>query len=102
MTKKMVNITMYGDGSQKTIVTGNKNFADGVQTFRTATFGIVMIPLTLSLTTTFCHIMWFSIQSESIIVDQIASWKLGIDEYLMLPSLGIRLNSSFLLAARMT
>ncbi|KAL3586074.1 hypothetical protein D5086_012941 [Populus alba] len=39
VTKKMVNITMYGDGSQKTIVTGNKNFADGVQTFRTATFG---------------------------------------------------------------
>jgi len=47
VTKKMVNITMYGDGSQKTIVTGNKNFADGVQTFRTATFGILMIPLTL-------------------------------------------------------
>ncbi|KAJ6407349.1 hypothetical protein OIU84_010788 [Salix udensis] len=38
VTKKMANITMYGDGSQKTIVTGNKNFADGVQTFRTATF----------------------------------------------------------------
>ncbi|KAH8482515.1 hypothetical protein H0E87_029817 [Populus deltoides] len=46
VTKKMANITIYGDGSQKTIVTGNKNFADGVQTFRTATFGI-LIALTL-------------------------------------------------------
>ncbi|KAJ6372938.1 hypothetical protein OIU76_027303 [Salix suchowensis] len=43
VTKKMANITMYGDGSQKTIVTGNKNFADGVQTFRTATFGIALL-----------------------------------------------------------
>ncbi|CAK7352270.1 unnamed protein product [Dovyalis caffra] len=42
VTKKMVNVTMYGDGSQKTVVTGNKNFVDGVQTFRTATFGILI------------------------------------------------------------
>ncbi|KAJ6957475.1 pectinesterase/pectinesterase inhibitor 45 [Populus alba x Populus x berolinensis] len=41
VTKKMANITIYGDGSQKTIVTGNKNFADGVQTFRTATFAVL-------------------------------------------------------------
>ncbi|KAK7347928.1 hypothetical protein VNO80_22471 [Phaseolus coccineus] len=38
ITKKMQNITMYGDGSQKTIVTGNKNFRDGVRTFLTASF----------------------------------------------------------------
>ncbi|XP_030530437.1 putative pectinesterase/pectinesterase inhibitor 45 [Rhodamnia argentea] len=38
VTKKMVNVTMYGDGSQKTIVTGNKNFVDGVRTFKTASF----------------------------------------------------------------
>ncbi|BAT76931.1 hypothetical protein LR48_Vigan01g287600 [Vigna angularis] len=38
VTKKMQNITMYGDGSQKTIVTGNKNFRDGVRTFLTASF----------------------------------------------------------------
>ncbi|KAI3417064.1 LEA_2 domain-containing protein [Psidium guajava] len=38
VTKKMVNVTMYGDGSQKTIVTGNKNFVDGVRTFQTASF----------------------------------------------------------------
>ncbi|KAI3801249.1 hypothetical protein L1987_29353 [Smallanthus sonchifolius] len=41
VTKDMVNITMYGDGSQKTIVTGNKNFADGVPTFLTATFAAI-------------------------------------------------------------
>uniref|UniRef100_A0A5B7C2I7 Pectinesterase n=1 Tax=Davidia involucrata TaxID=16924 RepID=A0A5B7C2I7_DAVIN len=38
VTKKMVNVTMYGDGSQKTVITGNKNFIDGVRTFQTATF----------------------------------------------------------------
>ncbi|GKC10354.1 putative pectinesterase/pectinesterase inhibitor 45 [Tanacetum coccineum] len=41
ITKNMVNITMYGDGSQKTIVTGNKNFKDGVPTFLTATFAAI-------------------------------------------------------------
>lgn len=39
VTKKMVNVTMYGDGSQKSIITGSKNFVDGVRTFQTATFG---------------------------------------------------------------
>ncbi|GAV70988.1 Pectinesterase domain-containing protein [Cephalotus follicularis] len=38
LAKNMVNVTMYGDGSQKTIVTGSKNFVDGVSTFKTATF----------------------------------------------------------------
>ncbi|KAF5187777.1 Pectinesterase [Thalictrum thalictroides] len=38
VTKDMVNVTMYGDGSMKTIVTGSKNFVDGVRTFQTATF----------------------------------------------------------------
>lgn len=35
----MINITMFGDGSRKTIVTGSKNFVEGVKTFHTATFG---------------------------------------------------------------
>lgn len=39
VTKKMVNLTIYGDGSQKTMVTGNKNLADGVRIYDTATFG---------------------------------------------------------------
>ncbi|XP_023530461.1 putative pectinesterase/pectinesterase inhibitor 45 [Cucurbita pepo subsp. pepo] len=38
ITKKMVNVTMYGDGSQKSMISGNKNFADGVRTFQTASF----------------------------------------------------------------
>ncbi|CAI9297558.1 unnamed protein product [Lactuca saligna] len=41
VTKKMVNVTMYGDGSQKTIITGKKNFVDGVPTFQTATFAAI-------------------------------------------------------------
>lgn len=39
VTKEMANVTMYGDGSQKSVVTGSKNFVDGVPTFQTATFG---------------------------------------------------------------
>ncbi|CAN0901214.1 Probable pectinesterase/pectinesterase inhibitor 13 [Linum grandiflorum] len=39
--KRMENITMYGDGSQKSIVTGSKNFADGVRTLQTATFVVL-------------------------------------------------------------
>lgn len=38
ITKKMVNVTMYGEGSQKSIITGSKNFVDGVPTYQTATF----------------------------------------------------------------
>ncbi|PKA62141.1 Putative pectinesterase/pectinesterase inhibitor 45 [Apostasia shenzhenica] len=38
VTKKMANVTMVGDGGNKTIITGDKNFVDGVRTFLTATF----------------------------------------------------------------
>ena len=38
ITRQMPNVTMTGDGSKKTIVTGKKNFIDGVTTFKTATF----------------------------------------------------------------
>ncbi|XP_028759981.1 probable pectinesterase/pectinesterase inhibitor 13 [Neltuma alba] len=37
---RMVNLTLYGDGSQKSIITGNKNFVDGVRTFQTASFAV--------------------------------------------------------------
>ncbi|XP_021750100.1 pectinesterase-like [Chenopodium quinoa] len=40
ITKKMANITMFGEGSQKSMVTGNKNFVDGVRTFETATVAV--------------------------------------------------------------
>ncbi|CAL9777541.1 unnamed protein product [Musa acuminata subsp. burmannicoides] len=39
--KNTWNITMYGDGEQKTIVTGSKNFIDGVKTYHTATFAAI-------------------------------------------------------------
>ncbi|KAE9601560.1 putative pectinesterase [Lupinus albus] len=41
ITKKMQNITLYGEGSQKSIITGNKNFRDGVRTFLTASFVVL-------------------------------------------------------------
>jgi hypothetical protein len=43
VTKKMVNLTMYGDGGLKSIITGNKNFVDGVRTFQTASFGMYIL-----------------------------------------------------------
>ncbi|XP_028791427.1 pectinesterase-like [Neltuma alba] len=36
--KNAVNILMYGEGAGKTVITGNKNFVDGVKTMQTATF----------------------------------------------------------------
>ncbi|KMT03431.1 hypothetical protein BVRB_8g191160 [Beta vulgaris subsp. vulgaris] len=41
VTKKMKNITMFGEGSQKSVITGNKNFVDGVRTYETATFAVM-------------------------------------------------------------
>ncbi|RZS02984.1 hypothetical protein BHM03_00033107 [Ensete ventricosum] len=38
--KDKANVLMYGDGSKKTVVTGSKNYVDGVQTVDTATFGL--------------------------------------------------------------
>uniref|UniRef100_A0A0D9XE12 Pectinesterase n=1 Tax=Leersia perrieri TaxID=77586 RepID=A0A0D9XE12_9ORYZ len=40
ITKKMANVTVYGDGARKSVVTGNKNFVDGLTTFKTATFTV--------------------------------------------------------------
>ncbi|KAK9671758.1 hypothetical protein RND81_12G052800 [Saponaria officinalis] len=39
--KKMMNVILIGDGNTKTIITGNKNFAGGVQTFKTATVAAI-------------------------------------------------------------
>ncbi|CAL9133659.1 unnamed protein product [Musa textilis] len=42
------NLTMYGDGPDKTIVTGSKNYVDGVRTFKSATFATVSFTATAS------------------------------------------------------
>uniref|UniRef100_A0A0D9ZN44 Pectinesterase n=1 Tax=Oryza glumipatula TaxID=40148 RepID=A0A0D9ZN44_9ORYZ len=38
--RRMANITMYGDCSKKSIITGSKNIADGVRIWKTATFAV--------------------------------------------------------------
>ncbi|EPS72184.1 pectinesterase family protein, partial [Genlisea aurea] len=38
--KKVNNVVIYGDGPEKTRVVNNKNYADGVQTFHTATLAV--------------------------------------------------------------
>ncbi|KAI4352786.1 hypothetical protein L6164_007006 [Bauhinia variegata] len=38
--KNMTHVVMVGDGGEKTRITGNKNFIDGVNTFKTATVAV--------------------------------------------------------------
>ncbi|WVZ57214.1 hypothetical protein U9M48_007624 [Paspalum notatum var. saurae] len=40
VSNRMGNITMYGDGSKRSIVTGSKNIVDGIRMWRTATFSV--------------------------------------------------------------
>ncbi|KAG0523834.1 hypothetical protein BDA96_07G157100 [Sorghum bicolor] len=40
ITRAMENVTMYGDGAMKTVITGSRNFADGLTTYKTATFNV--------------------------------------------------------------
>ncbi|XP_019196666.1 PREDICTED: pectinesterase-like [Ipomoea nil] len=41
ITKKMANLTIYGEGSKKSIITGSKNYVDGIPTYQTATFAVM-------------------------------------------------------------
>ena len=49
ITKTMVNVTLLGDGSKKSIVTGKKNFVDGLTTFKTATFSKLDLRLIITI-----------------------------------------------------
>lgn len=40
VTKDMTYVVFVGDGGKKTRITGNKNFIDGITTYRTATVGM--------------------------------------------------------------
>uniref|UniRef100_J3LPJ5 Pectinesterase n=1 Tax=Oryza brachyantha TaxID=4533 RepID=J3LPJ5_ORYBR len=40
ITNRMANITMYGDGSKMSIITGSKSIADGTRMWKTATFAV--------------------------------------------------------------
>ncbi|KAK7334556.1 hypothetical protein VNO80_26316 [Phaseolus coccineus] len=40
VTKKMTHVVFIGDGGKKTRITGNKNYIDGINTYRTATVAI--------------------------------------------------------------
>ncbi|TVU46655.1 hypothetical protein EJB05_06205 [Eragrostis curvula] len=40
VSNRMANVTMYGDGSKKSIVTGSKSILDGIRMWRTATFAV--------------------------------------------------------------
>lgn len=42
LSKRMVNLTIIGEGSQKSIIVGRKSVADGVNIYDTATFGTLV------------------------------------------------------------
>jgi len=46
VTKDMTHVVFIGDGGKKTRIIGNKNFIDGINTYRTATVGMSAIMFT--------------------------------------------------------
>lgn len=47
VSSRMANVTMYGDGSKKSVVTGAKSVLDGIRMWRTATFCTISIPISI-------------------------------------------------------
>ncbi|CAH2053728.1 unnamed protein product [Thlaspi arvense] len=43
LDKDMWNVMIYGDGKDKTIISGSKNYVDGVKTHETATLGNILL-----------------------------------------------------------
>jgi pectinesterase len=43
ITKHMTNVVFIGEGGKKSVITGNKNFIDGINTYRTATVGMSVL-----------------------------------------------------------
>ena len=66
LDKSKWNVMIYGDGKDKSIVSGNLNFIDGTPTFATATFGTFFFTslLSFSLLSPFtlqrCHAFFFT------------------------------------------
>jgi len=46
VTKDMTHVVFIGDGGKKTRITGNKNFIDGINTYKTSTIGMFAFMLT--------------------------------------------------------
>ncbi|CAI0459764.1 unnamed protein product [Linum tenue] len=44
VTKNLDNMAMIGDGADKTVITGDKNFIDGVSTYHTSTVVVFFLP----------------------------------------------------------
>lgn len=59
--KQAVNLLLYGDGPTRTIVTGHKNFVDGVKTMQTATFGKYTMSIKLETNQKFDSVLNFFI-----------------------------------------
>jgi pectinesterase len=43
ITKHMTHVVFIGEGGKKSVITGNKNFIDGINTYRTATVGMSLL-----------------------------------------------------------
>ncbi|KAL9322468.1 hypothetical protein ACSQ67_010521 [Phaseolus vulgaris] len=47
VTKDMTHVVFIGDGGKKTRITGNKNFIDGINTYKTSTIGDYFVAINM-------------------------------------------------------